>query len=112
MGNFKAIFFTILAVILGCTKNNEIVNDCIDVKLEEFNMVKYEEQEIGCEFFLELYIFRNKQYFQLGSHCADIVFNPTDCDGNNICGNKGRLNCSSRRYYKKRVRIGIVGISE
>ncbi len=51
MGNFKKLFFLIWISALGCSKNERILEDCIDAKLEEHNMVKYEGQKIGCDFF-------------------------------------------------------------
>ncbi len=73
-------------------------------------MVKWEGQDIGCEFFLVLYEYRNKQYFVLDNHCADLISNPVDCNGNKICNDIQDFDC--RNYYKESKRIGIVGIGD
>jgi len=92
---------------VGCSKNNS-EKDCIDAKLEEFDMVKYEEQEIDCQFFLELYHYKNKQYFLLINHCVDMAWSPIDCDGNGICNDLSSFECI--KFNNEAERIGIIGI--
>lgn len=99
-----------MVLISACSKDQGVDLDCVDEKLEEFDMVPFTGQEIGCEFFLELYHYRNKQYFVLGSHCADIAINAVDCDGNTLCGtDDNQRKCD--RFFRRADNIGIVGIS-
>jgi len=105
------IIFLIVIVTTSCSKYEEVDQDCLNETLEAFEMVPYTGQEIGCEFFLELYRFRNENYFLLGSHCADIDSFPFDCDGNRLCdGNGNRSKCN--RFYENSTNLGIVGISK
>jgi hypothetical protein len=95
---------------MSCSKDETLDLDCIERKLEEFNMVKFSGQEIGCEFFLDLYLYENEQYFLLGSHCVDMISYPIDCEGNSLCENGADPEC--KKFYKNSTRIGIVGIGE
>ena len=78
--------------------------------LDEWNMEEYIGQEIGCRSFLELFHYHNKQYFLLGSHCADIISYPTDCEGNSFCEDGKDAECKD--FFANAERIGIIGISQ
>jgi len=99
------MFFTI-----SCSSDENTELDCINSKLEEFDMIEYSGQELSCKSFLELYKFKNKQYFLLGNHCADIISNPIDCDGNILCGNEDNSECEE--FFINANLIGIVGIEK
>lgn len=110
MKNLKIlIVFALIGVIPGCSPN-ESQEDCLEKILTEFEMVEYQGQEIGCNFFLELYTFLNKDYYVLNSYCADLISYPTDCDGNRLCENGEGLACNA--FYDFAERVGIVGITE
>lgn len=96
-----------MILFLSC-KEEEVIKDCIDDYLEQIGMIRYNCEEIGCKFFLNLYEFESKQYFLLGNHCADIISYPTDCEGKTLCTQQLEYNCEA--FYKKAVFIGIVGI--
>jgi len=102
MKNYHLFIGILIFFSIGCSKNSNIENDCIDTKLEELEMVKYDGEEIGCQLFLELFHYKNKQYFLLGSHCADIDTAPIDCDGNIIN--------DWTKFYNSAESIGIIGI--
>jgi hypothetical protein len=106
----KSIMVLSILFLNGCSKDDYLKSDCIETKLIELNMTKYNDQEIGCKCFLELYHFRNKQYFLLGNHCADMISYPIDCDGNKLCENGDNLECEI--FYFTAKRIGIIGIEE
>lgn len=99
-----------LGFSIGCSKDNPVKSDCIEAMLNENNMTAYDGQEIECEFFLELYHYDDRQFFLLGSHCADIISYPTDCEGNKLCENSESAIC--KKFYNNSERIGIVGIGE
>jgi hypothetical protein len=107
---YIAILFLIGVSAWGCDDDQCIAqNDCIESVLKEHDMVPYTEKELGCKFFLSLFEFRGKQYFQLGSHCADMVAYPFDCDGNELCVNEQSVLCTE---FGQRARyIGIVGMA-
>jgi hypothetical protein len=107
---FKISIVIFLASILGCSQDDTIEQDCIGSLLENGDMVAYTGQEIGCNNFLTLYHFENKQYFLLDSYCANIVAYPVDCEGNTLCKNREDSKC--KKFYNKAERIRIVGISE
>ncbi len=96
----------------GCDKENEIscIENCTDEYLAQHNMVRYRGEEIGCKSFLSLYEYKNKQYYLLGNHCADMVSYPTDCDGNKLCENGEDSEC--RDFYKNAKYVGVIGIKE
>ena len=108
MRNFKLFVFLISGLIISCSKNDEIELNCLNGMLSDFGMTEYQGQEIGCDFFLELYHYNQKQYYLLGNHCADMISYPTDCEGNKLCENGDDNKCG--RFYKNAVRIGVVGV--
>mgnify|MGYP001492399841 CR=1 FL=1 len=73
------IYLLILFVVIGCSKETDCTNsdciekDCIATMLTKNNMIKYTNDEIGCKMYLELFMYNNKQYFLLGSHCIYMV---------------------------------------
>ncbi len=105
------LFFLILiGLVSSCNKEQVIENNCSEVQLGQLGMIGYSGQELECRFFLELYHYQNKQYYILGNHCADLISYPTDCDGNTFCEEMNERNCT--KFYKKAVKIGIVGITK
>lgn len=99
-----------MILTVSCTKDEEPEAACLNSKLEEFEMVEYTDQEIGDSFFLELFHYKNKAWFLLGSHAADVVMNPVDCDGNTLCEEDRSFKCD--RFFDKAENMGIVGIRE
>ena len=69
-------------------------------------MIPYKGQELSCEDHLILYEFEGEQYFQIGNHCADMMFRPFDCNGTYICSEPESEACKNfdQAEYK-----GIVG---
>lgn len=100
----------IVFLLMGCSKDETIKSDCIESMLDENNMELNVGQEIGCKNYLELYHYQNKQYFLLGSHCADLISYPTDCEGNTLCEDGEDFECED--FYANAERIGIIGIGE
>jgi len=77
-------FILLLALVstLSCSlDSNNNTSDCIVEKLVEYGMIEYTEQELGCNFFLEMYDYNGDQYFVRNNHCADIAFLVTGCEG-------------------------------
>ena len=93
-------------LLVGCFVET-ITSECLEATLDDFNMVEYSGEELECKFFLELYQYKNRQYFLLGNHCADVESTPMDCDGNTPCDGRGQ-ECS--RFFSIAERLGIVGI--
>ena|SRR5688572_17426655 len=103
------ILFLIGVSALGCDDQCVAQNDCIESVLKEHDMVPYTGEDLGCKFFLSLLEFKGKQYFQLGSHCADMVAYPFDCDGNELCVNGESSLCAE--FHQHAQYIGIVGMA-
>ncbi len=110
MKNYNLIICTLLLFMLSCSKDKSTQFECINTTLEEFEMVAFEGQDMGCKFFLELFHYNNKQYFLLGNHCADMISYPTDCEGNTLCQNAQNSECLA--FYRNAKNIGIIGIKE
>lgn len=94
----------------SCEKDFEIINDCLDNKLEDLDMIPYTNQEIECKFYVEMYVYLENQYFHIDSHCADVAFNFQNCSGTSICTEEESEFCQAfldHAEYK-----GIVGVSE
>lgn len=106
-------FILIIFVFLfsACDKEEvSCIDDCKDDYLSKHGMVSYSGQEIGCKTFVSLYEYKNKQYYVLGNHCADMVVYPTDCTGNKLCESGEDNVCKD--FYKNAKYIGVVGIKE
>ena len=110
MKSLKLLISILMIFVTSCSKNETIKSNCKESTLEEFNMVEYNDQEIDCKFFLELFHHEKKEFFLLGNHCADMISYPTDCNGNTLCENGEDSEC--RKFYKSATRIGIIGIRE
>ena len=106
--NFTILMFIFL--LIGCSKEEAIISDCIDTTLSEYNMIEFDGQDFGCKFFLELFHYDNKQFFVLGNHCADMISFPFDCAGNTICEDGEDAKC--RDFYANAERIEIIGMEE
>lgn len=104
-----AIFF-FLFLITGCLKQHSIESECIVAAIRENNMIIYKDQDLGCKFYLSLYQFQNRPYFVLDNPCADIIPNPIDCEGNQICLDMENPICKSFFINSKWIRI--IGIEK
>lgn len=93
----------------SCEKELEVF-DCLDAKIEELDMIPYDGGIINCEFYLEQYEFLGDQYYSLGSHCADVEFNLTDCNGLTKCENSDSAWCEN--FFEHATNNGIVAISK
>jgi hypothetical protein len=100
----------LLTVTFACHEECHLEKSCIEEVLLEHNMVKYENQELGCNSFLVLYKFNEEQYFLWNNHCADFVSYPFNCDGKKLCETGESFECSW--FYETAEYIRIVGISE
>lgn len=105
-----------LCLVSACSQENiapldVAITDCTEEVLASFNMVAYEEQQIDCKSFLELYEYQNEQYFLLGNHCIDMVSSPFDCARNILC-QKGVDIELCQSFRRDAVYIGIIGIEE
>ncbi len=75
------LFLVCLLFLFGCSKEELPSPACTETLLEQLDMIPYDGQEIGCGFFLELYLFENQYYYLLGNPCIDMVQYPVDCQG-------------------------------
>ena len=109
---FNSILIVFLISCFGCDKEDKVscISDCTDTFLLQNDMVRYKGEEIGCKFFLSLYEYKNKQYFLLENHCADMASYPTDCDGNKLCEGENAAECND--FYANAKYIGVIGIKE
>jgi len=86
------------------------VQGCIAEKLEEIGYVAYDSQTSeGCEAYLLLHEYQDKQYFSFELTCADlvnIVF--VDCEGNLLCEDRNDEACI--QFYAGKIDIDIVGV--
>lgn len=103
------LLISIALVTTGCSWGPESSHDCTENMLDKFDMVKYQGEDPECRNFLELYTLFDKQFFALGNHCADMIFDPIDCDGKSLFrdGNIAEQNLF-RNFSKSK---GIIGIS-
>jgi hypothetical protein len=97
------------ALLFACRDECVVERGCISDVLEEYEMIPYNGQDIGCRHFMTLHELRGKQYFVLGSHCADIVFTAFDCEGNVLCSNGDDELC--RDFQENAIELSIVGIA-
>ena len=100
----------LMTFAFACREECQTPKNCIAEVVLQYNMVKYEGQELGCRSFLVLYEFNEQQYFLWNNHCTDSVSYPFNCNGESLCENGESSECSS--FYKTAKYVGIVGISE
>lgn len=108
MNKYTFLFLFVLSISFGCSKDEELLTDCVESMIENNAMEAYSEQEIGCRFFLELYHYQNQEYFLLGSHCADIESLPIDCGTDILCDSLDDAICID--FFEKAIYKGIVGV--
>jgi hypothetical protein len=108
--NYYFLLATLIFIGFSCDKKDEVtcVNNCMETYLKQNNMVSYKGGEIGCKKFVSLYEYQKKQYYVLGSHCADVASNPTDCSGITLCESGNEKVCND--FFANAKHMGIVGI--
>jgi hypothetical protein len=98
----------IVACIFSCADECNVQPTCADRILAEYGMVPYNGQKIACNLFMTLYERRGQQYFQLMSHCADMISRPFDCQGIELCQNVNEQQC--RDFHENAIELGVVGM--
>lgn len=71
-------------------------------------MRRYNGGPIACKFYLEQYELHGEQYYSIGSHCADVLFNLTDCNGVSRCEDSQATWCIE--FFEHAIRNGIVAV--
>ena len=107
----RAIFIILgILLIYSCEDQYQVDFDCLEQKLEDFDMVPYNNEDIGCAFYVELLVLNGTQYYHVDSHCADVQANLQDCWGTQYCNDDTSDLCTS--IYANAERLGIVGYGE
>ena len=106
---FYPLILIFFCLIFARCKHESVIKVNCDGILEEYNMVPYHGQEIGCKMTLGLYEFENVSYYVLSSVCIDMILFPVDCDGNKLCET---ISEDCLNFYDHSVFIGTVGIRE
>lgn len=112
---FLTANFTILST---CQKDSQI-NSCNNLttegcctlsKLKELGMHPYtgKIESSECHTYLFLYFYKNKAYYQIDNPCADIIFNPVDCEGARICDDEENEDCFI--FLVNAIPQGTIGI--
>ena len=92
------ITFLALCMILffSCKKDKcfETESDCYSSYLQIHNLIPYTDQNIGCNFYVNLFEYENELYFQSEHPCLLMMALPiTDCEGNDICTEESEIDC-------------------
>lgn len=85
--------------------------DCVNHFLNEFGMVKYENQTIPCTTsYLVMFEHNESSFAVLHNDCADLVPQLlVDCNGNELCLTS-EMGCFE--MIQDATRIGIIGVAE
>lgn len=113
MKNLHLIIIASIFIAFSCTKDklqSNVDYDCLESQLEEWDMIPYTGQELGCKFFVTLSHYEGKQYYTVGNHCADMATFHIDCDGNTLCETEYNLACEN--YMNHALHLGLVGIQD
>ena len=102
------IFASIMLFAAGCNSAGGS-DDCNQAMLDRFDMVKYNGEDPGCNNTLALYTVFGKQFFALENNCADMIFDPLDCEGKKLFRDGNFHEESLFRNFSKRE--GTIGIS-
>ncbi|MFM2393739.1 MAG: hypothetical protein RLZZ546_1721 [Bacteroidota bacterium] len=112
--NLSIIKVIFLFVMIGCTKEEEIIiNDaCTKEILKELDMVPYTGQTNYCNS-LSLYEFNNEKYFIQNCCVCDMLPNPVNCDNVSYVIVDGKYDEEKAKiFFAKAKHKGIVGIFE
>ena len=106
--------YLILLLVLGlffqsCEKD-QLTGLCIDQYLQQGNWTPYNGQNIGCKMHLMAYEYKQQNYFMVGNHCADMLANFTDCNGEELDWEKDKRLIDN--IYEKGTYLGIIGFLE
>ena len=83
-------------------------NSCIASTLKRENMIPYTGQDLGCHAYLTLYVLKGQQYFVRNNNCADMIFQPFDCEGNFICDNYSAKCAEFVNHAEEKRIVGIM----
>ncbi len=96
--------------MVSACKEHEGFNSCTQSKMEEYDLLPYDGQEIDCDHILDLYVLNNQQYFHLYNPCLYVLTYPVDCEGNLACGKEGQVSCDT--FYELAEYQGTIGYRE
>jgi len=108
MKNALVLLLFVLFFAAACKDKKEAAPlNCVEQYLATNQLVKYTGQYLGCSFYMMRYELGGKDYFVPGSHCADMIAIPVDCEGDPYCAD---VECPALLYfYKNAVYEEIVG---
>lgn len=99
-------FVLLVLLVVGCSKSTDSIVDCEEKILNDLEMVKYEDQDLECKFYLDAYHWHGRSWFILNNNCADIAGPTFDCEGNDSCD----FDCEN--FQRDAKFLGIIGISK
>lgn len=67
------IFLFTLMTLIGCSKNEEVIDNFLACSQIEENYQAYNGEEINCQFHYVLTEYNNQQYIELVAYCADLL---------------------------------------
>ena len=107
------IYLSFLCFLLSACVEDQLtpqVEDCTDTLMEEFELVPFNDETFGCKLYLAAYIWRDRTYYYFGSHCADFVLNPFDCNRFFICEDGSERICD--QFFEEATYLGIIAYQE
>lgn len=109
MKNALVGFLILCLAFIGCQKEPIELPHCDDSKLRKFDMKAYQGEDVNeCDFLLARYEFMSKVYYIIDNRCADIAYEPEDCD----CVKLREGNPQYDSFFTEAVLVEIVGISK
>lgn len=111
MSNIYLTLMSCLFLTIACGKqDHSLDSECIATAVRHSNMVIYKGQDLKCKNYLSLYQFQNRHYFVLDNHCADVIPNPIDCEGNRLCFDMEDPIC--KEFFINSKWIRIIGVEK
>lgn len=105
----QLIIIALIWTLASCSKNDEQTTTFLACGEETKDFKEYNGEEIGCKLFFNLTEYKNQNYLELNTHCADlirpVVINESCVD---ICENSPYgFNSECGNYLRNRIIIKV-----
>ncbi len=111
MSSLKVLMYSCFLLLLFSCNKEAARNECIQHFLDEYKMVEYNDESLGCKNYIIMYEKGNTSFVILNNRCADMMPQLLiDCSGNELCTYITDEGCPE--MVRNSTVVGIVGITQ